>query len=276
MRSRAWGLAGACVLALLVVVALVVWRAPTASPGWRTALALTAPVAVVALLVAAAVAGVQALSEDRPREVSVSVPRGGGAPVAAVAEPEGPRRAAVLALVLALAGTAPVLVVLVLASTVGDAGATTQTAPSAASGATSPAPSAPAPTTPVPSAPAPSAPAPSAPAPTAPAPADTDDSSRGQPPPTQAPTSSPGPSTSPDAAPPAVAPDAPAPPGCTALVARGDTLWDLAASRLAASGAVPDDDRLAAETARLYGANAGVVGPDPDLLRPGQQLDLCP
>lgn len=274
MRSRSWGLAGGCALALLTVVALVAWRAPAASPGWQTALAVTALVAVVALLVAAGITGVQALSAERPHEVSVSVPRGGGAPVAAVAEPDGPRRAAVLALVLALAGATPVLVVLVLASTVGDAGASTAAAPSAASGPTTTAPTTTAPTSDGPGVTGPVQP------------------SAGEPPSTQPSTSSPGSSSSPDAAgtsstsppgpggpgaaPPPDPPDAPAAAGCTAVVARGDTLWGLATSRLAASGAAPDDDRLAAETARLYGANAGVVGPDPNLLRPGQRLDLCP
>ncbi len=260
MRSRSWGLAGGCALALLVVVALVAWQAPTASPGWRTALAVTALVAIVALLAAAGIAGVQSLGAERPREVSVSVPRGGADPVAVVAEPDGPRRAAVLALVLALAGTAPVLVVLVLAATVGDAAASAAAAPSAASGPTATAPTAPAPTAPAPTAPAPTSP--TAPAPTAGEPGVADPA---QP--------SPG---RPSSAPPPEAPGTTDAAGCSAVVARGDTLWGIALSRLVASGAVPDDDGLAAETARLYGANAGVIGPDPDLLRPGQQLDLCP
>lgn len=272
MRSRSWGLAGGCALALLTVVALVAWRAPAASPGWQTALAVTALVAVVALLVAAGITGVQALSAERPHEVSVSVPRGGGAPVAAVAEPDGPRRAAVLALVLALAGATPVLVVLVLASTVGDAGVSTAAAPSAASGPTTTAPTAPTPgetgvTDPVkPSAEQPSSTQRSKKSPGSSSSPDPSGTSSASPP---------GPG-GPGAAPPADPPDAPAAAGCTAVVARGDTLWGLATSRLAASGAAPDDDRLAAETARLYGANAGVVGPDPNLLRPGQRLDLCP
>jgi len=58
------------------------------------------------------------------------------------------------------------------------------------------------------------------------------------------------------------------------VVLRGDSLWDIAADRLARERPgqpVPD-----AETARAvdawWQANADVIGPDPDLLLPGQVL----
>jgi len=52
-------------------------------------------------------------------------------------------------------------------------------------------------------------------------------------------------------------------------VRRGDTLWDLAARRL---GPGASDAEVAVEWPRWYAANREVVGPDPDLLLPGQQL----
>ena len=52
-------------------------------------------------------------------------------------------------------------------------------------------------------------------------------------------------------------------------VRRGDTLWDLAARRL---GSTASDAEIAAEWPRWYAANRDVVGADPDLLVPGQQL----
>ena len=55
----------------------------------------------------------------------------------------------------------------------------------------------------------------------------------------------------------------------TVTVRRGDTLWDLAARHL---GAGATDGEIAAEWPRWYAANREVVGADPDLLLPGQQL----
>ena len=52
-------------------------------------------------------------------------------------------------------------------------------------------------------------------------------------------------------------------------VRRGDTLWDLAARGL---GPAASDAEIAAEWPRWYAANRDVVGADPDLLLPGQQL----
>jgi nucleoid-associated protein YgaU len=65
------------------------------------------------------------------------------------------------------------------------------------------------------------------------------------------------------------APGRPAAP--TVLVRPGDNLWSLAADRLPA-----DADGLSVTAAwrRLYAANRATVGPDPDLIRPGQRLTL--
>ena len=66
----------------------------------------------------------------------------------------------------------------------------------------------------------------------------------------------------------------PAPPGAhpagrTVEVQPGDTLWAVAARSL---GPGASDAAIAAEWPRWYGANASVIGPDPDLLQPGQVL----
>lgn len=53
------------------------------------------------------------------------------------------------------------------------------------------------------------------------------------------------------------------------VVRRGDTLWDLAARTLPTTAT---DAEIATEWPRWYAANADVVGPDPDVLVPGQRL----
>lgn len=53
------------------------------------------------------------------------------------------------------------------------------------------------------------------------------------------------------------------------VVHRGDTLWGLAASHL---GDRATDADVAEEWPRWYAANRDVIGEDPDLLLPGQQL----
>ena len=53
------------------------------------------------------------------------------------------------------------------------------------------------------------------------------------------------------------------------VVRRGDTLWGLAARRLGPDASAAE---VAAEWPRWYAANRRVIGPDPDLLRPGQRL----
>lgn len=55
------------------------------------------------------------------------------------------------------------------------------------------------------------------------------------------------------------------------LVRPGDTLWGLAAARLPATAG---DAAVDAAWRRLYRANRAEIGPDPDLIHPGQRLDL--
>jgi nucleoid-associated protein YgaU len=53
------------------------------------------------------------------------------------------------------------------------------------------------------------------------------------------------------------------------VVRRGDTLWDIAARHL---GPDASPAEVAAEWPRWHAANSAVIGPDPDLLLPGQRL----
>ena len=69
---------------------------------------------------------------------------------------------------------------------------------------------------------------------------------------------------------PAPAP-APTPVADTVVVAPGDTLWALTAARLA-PGSGPAD--VAAAWPAVHAANRAVVGADPDVIHPGQVLDL--
>ena len=65
---------------------------------------------------------------------------------------------------------------------------------------------------------------------------------------------------------------APAAPG-SHVVVRGNCLWHIAASYLLArSGVPPTDGEIAREVDAWWTANADVIGPDPDLLLPGQVL----
>lgn len=57
--------------------------------------------------------------------------------------------------------------------------------------------------------------------------------------------------------------------GADLVVRAGDTLWGIAARHLPAGAS---NARIATEWPRWYRANADVVGADPDLIRPGQQL----
>jgi len=66
----------------------------------------------------------------------------------------------------------------------------------------------------------------------------------------------------------------PTPPrGSLVVVSAGDSLWAIAADHLPVGAT---DRRVAAEWRRLYAANHDVVGDDPDLIRPGQQLRVPP
>ncbi len=71
------------------------------------------------------------------------------------------------------------------------------------------------------------------------------------------------------------APDWPAAPAMadTHVVVRGECLWHIAGDRLLAQhGRMPTDGEVAAATQAWWQANAEVIGPDPDLLLPGQVL----
>jgi nucleoid-associated protein YgaU len=57
------------------------------------------------------------------------------------------------------------------------------------------------------------------------------------------------------------------------VVVRGDCLWDIAAADLRTrTGSDPTDDDVARAVEAWWTANADVIGPDPDLLLPGQVL----
>jgi nucleoid-associated protein YgaU len=57
------------------------------------------------------------------------------------------------------------------------------------------------------------------------------------------------------------------------VVVPGDCLWDIAAARLREqAGRAPTDPETASAVRSWWAANAAVIGPDPDLLRPGQVL----
>jgi hypothetical protein len=53
------------------------------------------------------------------------------------------------------------------------------------------------------------------------------------------------------------------------VVGAGDCLWAIAAHRL---GPQAGPHRIATETRRWYDANAATIGPDPDVIHPGQHL----
>jgi hypothetical protein len=59
-----------------------------------------------------------------------------------------------------------------------------------------------------------------------------------------------------------------------AVVRIGDTLWSIAASRLAATGRPTTDAAVDAAWRRLYARNRSTVGPSPDLIHPGARLRM--
>jgi hypothetical protein len=70
-------------------------------------------------------------------------------------------------------------------------------------------------------------------------------------------------------------PDRPGPavPADAHVVVRGDCLWHIATTRLLQqSGRTPTDGEVAATAHAWWSTNADVIGPDPDLLLPGQVL----
>ena len=56
----------------------------------------------------------------------------------------------------------------------------------------------------------------------------------------------------------------------TVVVRPGDTLWSIAAQHVPH----PDNDAIGRACAHLYQLNRAVIGDDPDLIRPGQRLQL--
>jgi hypothetical protein len=171
--------------------------------------------------------------------------------------PEGARRAAALALGVGLATGAPLLAACTPAAATADAPpAATATADDAVSdwprSGAAPVPDWPrAPATAQPSSP---------PAPTAP----------------PSPTAAPAPAPVPAPAHPSPAqadPDWSLPDPGDRVVLRGECLWDIAASDLHdRTGREPTDRETATAVRAWWQRNADVIGPDPDLLLPGQVL----
>ncbi len=91
----------------------------------------------------------------------------------------------------------------------------------------------------------------------------------GPPAPSAAPT--PTPLATAERIPPAHDTDAP-PIGAVVTVRPGDSLWRIAARSLAAAGDAVGDAAIAAAWPRWYDANRSLIGPDPGLIHPGQQL----
>ncbi|MCW2601009.1 MAG: Peptidoglycan-binding lysin domain protein [Frankiales bacterium] len=58
----------------------------------------------------------------------------------------------------------------------------------------------------------------------------------------------------------------------TFKVARGDTLWQITKDALRATGRSTSNADIAAHVQKLYAYNQSVVGPDPDLIVPGQAI----
>ena len=76
--------------------------------------------------------------------------------------------------------------------------------------------------------------------------------------------------TAPAALPPRHAPQPPADDRSPTVVVRpGDSLWTIARTHAPPGAAAAD---VARSTTRWYAANRGVIGTDPDLIHPGQQL----
>jgi hypothetical protein len=57
----------------------------------------------------------------------------------------------------------------------------------------------------------------------------------------------------------------------TVVVSPGDTLWSIAAEELPAGAS---DQRITTRWHVVYAANRALIGPDPDVIRPGQRLHL--
>lgn len=61
-------------------------------------------------------------------------------------------------------------------------------------------------------------------------------------------------------------------------VVRGDTLWAIAKSHIAARGVVPSGTDVATYWRAIFVDNRSVIGDDPNLILPGQVLTIpgCP
>jgi nucleoid-associated protein YgaU len=242
--TTGWRLAGTSVACLLVVAALVVWRSTHLTGGWLLALQVTGALAVLGLVAAAGwsvlLATGRSAAEPARREVLLRVTEGQDGPATQVVPaPVADAGSLHGPALLGLAALVPVLLVLVLATPAGavDVDGRAASAPLGPPTASEPAGTSP---PPVPGTPAPS--------------------------PTESPSQ---PATEPPSPP---TPEPPGQPGaCPVTVAGGDTLWDLAAAHL---GPGADDAAIDAAWRADYAANRDVVGPDPDLILPGQVLAL--
>jgi nucleoid-associated protein YgaU len=58
------------------------------------------------------------------------------------------------------------------------------------------------------------------------------------------------------------------------VVRPGDSLWSIARGQLRTPRRAPTAAATAAAVARLHAANRDLIGPDPDLIRPGQHLTI--
>lgn len=59
------------------------------------------------------------------------------------------------------------------------------------------------------------------------------------------------------------------------VVRPGDSLWAIACRHLrATTGSEPDDARVEATWRAIYDANRSLIGPDPNLIHPGQRLEI--
>jgi hypothetical protein len=266
--TTGWRLAGTCVACLLVVAALVVWRSTHLTGGWLLALQVTGALAVLGLVGAAGwsvlLATGRSAAEPARREVLLRVTEGQDGPatqvVPAPAADAGSLRGPAL---LGLAALVPVLLVLVLATPAGavDVDGRAVSAPLGSPTASEPAGTSPPAATGTP-APSPTT-SPSPPGTGSPSPPAT-----GSPSPPA--TGSPSPSGTGSPSPPATEPPG-EPSPCSIAVRSGDTLWDLASAHL---GPGADDAAIDAAWRADYAANRDVVGPDPDLILPGQVLTL--
>lgn len=264
MDARAWRLAGGAGTALLVLVALVAWRADSLAGGWLLALRLTGLLAVVGLSAAVVLGALAALRPPTAPQVVVRVTPTGSPRTTAL-----PGRRALVpltaVLLLAVLSAVPVLVVLVLAT--GPRQGSSDDVDDDAAGATT-TPSDPT-TTPSGGTPTTAALTPDASTGSSASPSTSPD-----PDPTASGTGSgtPGGAAVPTQSPSQLPSEAGAPADCELVVVAGDSLWSLAARQLGPGASDADVD---ARWRAVYARNTDAVGPDPDLVSPGLVLRTC-